>query len=116
MPGGRPRHRTGPRAAAAVLALATTAGLALAIPLAGTALAAETGTSSQTFGYTGSPQDFTVPENATSLQVVVTGASGGTARSVGRFRARIGCRHKSVVGPAVDRAYARPLGEVGAAA
>jgi hypothetical protein len=78
-PGGGRWHRTGPRAAAAVLALATTAGLALAIPLAGTAAAAETGTSSQTFGYTGSPQDFTVPANATSLQVVVTGAAGGPA-------------------------------------
>src|ERR1700733_13504020 len=70
-PGSRPRRRTGPRAAAA--------GLALAIPLAGTASAAETGTSSQTFGYTGSAQDFTVPANATSLQVVVTGAAGGPA-------------------------------------
>ncbi len=65
---------------------------ALAVPLlASAALLAQTGTASaalpgrvphsQTFAYTGSAQDFVVPQGVTSLTLTVDGASGGDGES-----------------------------------
>jgi hypothetical protein len=73
-------HRIGPRVAAA-LAVVTLGGLVISLPLAGSAAAA---TGTQTFSFTGAPQDFTVPADATSLNVIVTGGSGGGAPGQGQ--------------------------------
>ncbi len=58
---------------------AAVATLGVLVPLLG-ASAAGAETVSKTFYYTGAEQAFTVPEGVTSVQVVATGAGGGTAK------------------------------------
>src|SRR5690348_11724751 len=71
------------RRGATALAVPLLASAALLAPSTGTAAAATPARvpHSQTFTYTGSAQDFVVPDGVTSLTLTVDGASGGDGES-----------------------------------
>src|SRR3954451_4486814 len=76
-PSSPPRRRA---AALAVPLLASAALLGLSPGAASAALPGRT-PHSQTFAYTGSTQDFVVPQGVTSLTLTADGASGGDGES-----------------------------------
>src|SRR4051794_12429064 len=76
----RPRSRVRGAAALALPVLASTAVLASTSGVASAALPGRF-PHTQTFAYTGSAQDFVVPQGVTSLRLTVDGAAGGDGES-----------------------------------